>query len=270
MDNAASMKTRNRRLTHHSSPRSAHRTLRLGFLSVALATLLSACATTPPPPPDVVTQTREAFLRDDYQSVLTLVQPLAEQGETWAQYTLGYMYYYGRGIAQDKKTGERWIRQAAAAGHPTAQEAVQRIDASAPRSPITKPLKPEPRPQVEAPAPVEEAPPPVEDIRNTAWILEQDPTHYTIQLIGAGNERAIRDYIQRHGIAQQAAYFPTLNRGHPWYTVIYGDYASEEAAKQAMATLPATLNQAAPWIRDFGSIQILPHVAGARAAAAGK
>ena len=42
-----------------------------------------------------------AFEQGDYATVLRLWRPLAEQGNVRAQFTLGFMYYSGRGVSQD-------------------------------------------------------------------------------------------------------------------------------------------------------------------------
>jgi septal ring-binding cell division protein DamX len=98
--------------------------------------LLQGCATTPSPPPsdEARTQAKIAYLLSDYQRTLAIVLPRAEAGEPWAQYTLGYMYYYGHGLKQDRQTAKRWIESAAAKGYAPAQQAMQRISAPPPRT----------------------------------------------------------------------------------------------------------------------------------------
>ena len=93
--------------------------------------LLQGCATTPSPPPsdEARTQAKIAYLLSDYQRTLAIVLPRAEAGEAWAQYTLGYMYYYGHGLMQNRQTAKRWIESAAAKGYVPAQQAMQRLSA---------------------------------------------------------------------------------------------------------------------------------------------
>jgi HJR/Mrr/RecB family endonuclease len=45
----------------------------------------------------------------------------AEQGSAPAQYSLGEMYYYGRGVAEDEVPAVQWYRKAAGQGHSLAQ-----------------------------------------------------------------------------------------------------------------------------------------------------
>ena len=98
--------------------------------------LLQGCATTPPTPPgdEARTQAKIAYLLSDYQRTLAITLPRAEAGEPWAQYTLGYMYYYGYGVRKDRQTGKRWIESAAAKGYAPAQQAMQRLSQPLPKT----------------------------------------------------------------------------------------------------------------------------------------
>jgi len=110
------------------SPRKAQR---WPLLAGGLLLLLQGCATTPTPatsPGDEARmQAKISYLLSDYQRTLAIVLPKAEAGEPWAQYTLGYMYYYGRGVTQNRRTAKRWIESAAAKGYAPAQQAMQRL-----------------------------------------------------------------------------------------------------------------------------------------------
>ena len=55
--------------------------------------------------------------------------PLACNGLPDAQYGVGYMYYYGLGVAQDTDVGYFWIRRAANARYLPAIKALELIDA---------------------------------------------------------------------------------------------------------------------------------------------
>ena len=63
----------------------------------------------------------EAIKRDDYQTAFKLWLPLAEQGYSSAQYNLGVMYQYGRGVKQDDFEAVKWYRKAADQGNASAQ-----------------------------------------------------------------------------------------------------------------------------------------------------
>ena len=59
--------------------------------------------------------------RGDYQSALRLLYPLADQGNSTAQFTLGSTYDFGWGVPQDWSEAVRWYRMAANQNHPAAQ-----------------------------------------------------------------------------------------------------------------------------------------------------
>jgi len=64
---------------------------------------------------------RAAYLRGDYQEAAQRLRPLAEQGNTVAQITLGVMYAKGQGVAQDYAEALKWHRRAADQGDGWAQ-----------------------------------------------------------------------------------------------------------------------------------------------------
>ncbi|MEX2282354.1 MAG: tetratricopeptide repeat protein [Gemmatimonadota bacterium] len=64
---------------------------------------------------------RAAVARGDHETALRLVRPLADQGNTTAQYNLGVMYEHGEGAPRDYAEAAKWYRKAAEQGHPTAQ-----------------------------------------------------------------------------------------------------------------------------------------------------
>ncbi len=45
----------------------------------------------------------EAYQRGDYATALRIMRELADQGDALAQFNLGLMYEYGRGVARDYK-----------------------------------------------------------------------------------------------------------------------------------------------------------------------
>jgi S1-C subfamily serine protease len=57
----------------------------------------------------------------DFATALGEWRPLAEQGVADAQYNLGKMYYFGKGVPQDYKTAVKWFTLAAEQGYAGAQ-----------------------------------------------------------------------------------------------------------------------------------------------------
>ena len=62
-----------------------------------------------------------AYKRGDYATALKEWKPLAEQGDSTAQYNLGVMYRRGDGVIQDYKTAVKWFTKAAEQGDAVAQ-----------------------------------------------------------------------------------------------------------------------------------------------------
>lgn len=62
-----------------------------------------------------------AAKRGDIATALKEWRPLAEQGNTDAQYMLGFMYRRGEGVTQDYEVAIEWFRLAAEQGNASAQ-----------------------------------------------------------------------------------------------------------------------------------------------------
>ena len=73
----------------------------------------------------------EAAQRGDFVTALREWEPLAEQGDPYAQYNLGNMYLNGDAFSQDYKTAietaEKWFRLAAEQGHTDAKRKLIQI-----------------------------------------------------------------------------------------------------------------------------------------------
>lgn len=65
------------------------------------------------------------FRAQNYRNAFIHLKPEAEKGQPAAQYAIGYMYYYGRGVVEDRRKALVWISRAASAGH---LEAIQALE----------------------------------------------------------------------------------------------------------------------------------------------
>jgi len=66
-----------------------------------------------------------AYEFQEYDTALSELRPLAEQGTANAQSVLGEMYRDGKGVTQDDKTAVKWYTLAAENGHPFAQKKLE-------------------------------------------------------------------------------------------------------------------------------------------------
>jgi TPR repeat protein len=62
-----------------------------------------------------------AYKSGDYVTALREWKLFAEQGYASAQYNLGFMYEYGKGVPQNSETAVKWYRLAAEQGYANAQ-----------------------------------------------------------------------------------------------------------------------------------------------------
>jgi TPR repeat protein len=64
---------------------------------------------------------KQAYLSQDYAKALEILKPLAENGNSQAQITLGLMYDYGHGVKKDPAESIKWYLMAAEQGVPLVQ-----------------------------------------------------------------------------------------------------------------------------------------------------
>ena len=104
----------------------------------SLFALLSACgyaSVSPPPtgassndvvaiPSATIEEGKASFLAKKYKLAYQQLLPLAEEGNSDAQYAVAYMLYYGKGVARDEIIAHDWMKKAADQGQPAAKKAV--------------------------------------------------------------------------------------------------------------------------------------------------
>lgn len=84
------------------------------------------------------------------------------------------------------------------------------------------------------------------------WIKQQNKAHFTLQLLGTHQKSALPTYLKKFALKNDAAMFKTKRGGKDWFTLIYGQYPTKQAAQTAAKQLPTGVNK--PWIRSFASI----------------
>ena len=88
------------------------------------------------------------------------------------------------------------------------------------------------------------------------WLLRQNPSFYTIQIMGGRNEKALRNYVQtnRHRYRGPMAYYQTKYKGGIWYPLLYGIYPTREKALAVQRALPEDIQRLSPWIRKLSTV----------------
>lgn len=74
--------------------------------------------------PDNLSEGIRNFRIQNYRDAFVRLKFEARKGIPEAQYAVGYMYYYGQGVNENRKKAIYWISRAAKAGHPEAMAAV--------------------------------------------------------------------------------------------------------------------------------------------------
>jgi len=107
------------------------------ILAISLLSLtLTACAThhasaISPADESYLQQGRRYFQEGSYKHSMQILLPLACDGIPEAQYAVGYMYYYGYGVAQDTDVGYFWIKRSAGQHYQPAIKAIDYIKSNA-------------------------------------------------------------------------------------------------------------------------------------------
>lgn len=141
-----------------------------------------------------------------------------------------------------------------------------RIESPPPPTPVRRPADPTPPPTAVPTPRVPATTPPTSardstdrqratEISGLEWIRAQPRTAFTIQVLGLAQERGVQDFLARHALGREAAWFRTERNGADWFVAIAGSYPNAEAARSAIASLPAEVRRNQPWIRSFGSVQ---------------
>ena len=98
-------------------------------------------------------------------------------------------------------------------------------------------------------------------VKNTiyreSWLLDQDTSFYTLQVLGVRNEESLLNFIKAYKLLQNqnVAYYQTVYKGKQWYPLLYGVYPTKSEAADAVKELPEKVQKSIPWIRKISAIQ---------------
>jgi DamX protein len=94
-------------------------------------------------------------------------------------------------------------------------------------------------------------------IHSEKWLLSQESSFYTIQLMGARKEALLFNFVEKNRLLEQneIAYYQTTFKGKPWFQLLYGVYAAKKDAQSAADNLPPKIRKSSPWIRRLSAVQ---------------
>lgn len=79
------------------------------FTYLFLLAFLSSCASQAM----LLQRGKRSFEDQNYRQAFIRLKPLAQAGQPDAQYAVGYMYYYGQGVIENKSAAIYWMKEAA-------------------------------------------------------------------------------------------------------------------------------------------------------------
>ncbi len=94
-------------------------------------------------------------------------------------------------------------------------------------------------------------------IYRESWLLDQESSFYTMQVLGVRNEESLLNFIKAHKLlqSQNVAYYKTVYKGKQWYPLLYGVYPTKSEAVAAVKKLPDKIQKSVPWIRQMSAVQ---------------
>ena len=145
----------------------------------------------------------------------------------------------------------------APAAEPTLQtepEPAVAVVESVPADPLPEEAAPA-QPDVATSPTVEDRATPSAGYRDAAWILAQDESHFTMQLLSLSSLERAQTFINRQSDPGEFALYRTQRDGRSLFVVTYGLFSSRAAATAAAQNLSGELAGIEPWIRPLRLVQ---------------
>jgi DamX protein len=200
------------------------------------------------------------------------IKSAAENGNSDAQYALGYMYYYGKGGApKNINLAKNWINKSAAQRQPQAIKALALINTHQAepvraRNPNSTLISNDEQQNTSPPSSTTEVPAyskkkedmTLVDMRNkTATQLDatlKAGDCYTLQLLGAFNKMQIDKFIKEKHLSGRTRLHKTRFKNKDWYILLYGYYPTKAKARNEATYLEKKLG-IKPWVKPCDSIK---------------
>jgi DamX protein len=224
---------------------------------------------------------------EEEQPSLPEIKKAAKAGDPDAQYALGYMYYYGRGVNQNLSLAKQWIKKAAAQGQEQAMQAEkillgnittespktsskkthqkintkttepELVEKKAKKTPRKTAVKPKPKKSVVKERSVYSQPQtkPTETTSSSSLQIKEAKGHYfSVQLSASSNQHNAMEFIKKLSF-QPVHYYKRTRDGKNEYVVIYGKFTSPQEANAAIHELPESIQKLQPWVKSYSMIR---------------
>lgn len=219
---------------------------------------------------------RGLSVEKDHLKAARLFKLAADQGHSYAQYSLAVMYSFGQGIEKDLQKAFSWFSKSSEQGVAQAQfnmgvyyengyavekdldkaiiwyelASAQDLDEATEKLKNIASLGTDMENAQETIS-YESFEIPAGNIKREDWVLSQQPDTYTLQIGSVVKEESIVDFIKKNKLESDAAYIEVVVSGVTRYNAFYGVYDDFKSANNSLAGLPAELQKAKPWIRNF-------------------
>lgn len=87
------------------------------------------------------------------------------------------------------------------------------------------------------------------------WMMNNAGKHYSLQLMGSHDVKAIQKFIAKNHLEGKAHYYSADLQGQKWYMLVYGNFNSEKQAEHAAKKLSKDLRERHPWVKSYAEIQ---------------
>lgn len=200
---------------------------------------------------------RVIYQTGDYRAAMRQLLPLAVECNAEAQYAVGYMYYYGYGVAADSEVGLFWIAESAKQGYMPAIKALKLAKERPVKKPpvVTKKVKDLPKKKIIVePANADEQVASVAPAIVSATLSpEKKENKYTLQLLGSHELDTVKAYQAKLNLPE-VKLGQTTHNGKEWYVLTYGNYSANYLAQLAKDELPQKVKSLNPWVRKTAGL----------------
>lgn len=86
-------------------------------------------------------------------------------------------------------------------------------------------------------------------------LLTQKGSHYTIQILSAGQEKTAKNMMNQSTVAKEGGYYRRGQGSNQKFVFVTGTYATRAEAQQALDTLPPEIRKLNPFIRNLSQVK---------------